>query len=102
MSGTGDPSEEIARLTAETFEAERGKPLPLAGAPDAALTVVDVSRLAHGLREGGAFSVLLEGPSAMPLEQGLHEVLIAEKTLPLFLVPLLRDGDVMQYEAVFT
>jgi hypothetical protein len=54
------------------------------------------------LREGGAFSVLLEGPSATPLEQGLHEVLIAEKTLPLFLVPLLRDGDVMQYEAVFT
>ena len=102
MTETHEATDDLARLTAETFEAERGQPLPVAGSPYAALTVVEVTRLAHGLREGGAFSVLLEGPSAAPLEQGMHAVQIARKTLPLFLVPVLRDGDVMQYEAVFT
>lgn len=115
MTGTGSAGERAADeavgvLTAELFEAARGRPLAVTTldgtAADSAvatsLSVVAVDRLAHGLRKGGAFSVLLEGPSNVPLAQGLYLVGIAEEPVALFLVPVLRDGEVMQYEVIFT
>lgn len=114
MTGTASSAgagvgEATAALTAERFEAVRGQPLAvttLDGGPATSLNVVAVDRLPHGLREGGAFSVLLEGPSEAALAQGLYQVELASgataEPAVLFLVPVLRDGDVMQYEVIFT
>ncbi|MHA7777379.1 DUF6916 family protein [Roseibium sp. M-1] len=67
------------------------------------LSVVEVKRLGSGEREGGAFSVLWQGPSEPFLEQSIYRLYqedLGEQEV--FLVPVAEKDAGIQYEAVFT
>ena len=65
------------------------------------LTLVDVIEHLHTARQE-SFSVFFHGPVSPFMQQGMYH-LCHEKlgAMDLFLVPMGRDGDGFQYEAVF-
>lgn len=65
------------------------------------LTLRKVERLGTGLREGGSFSLIFTGPAAEPLPQATHGIRIGEDVQPIFLVPIGRKGDLLEYQAIF-
>ena len=66
-------------------------------------TLVEIKPLGAGVREGGAFSLLFQGPGAPGLAQATYRLThSAIGTQDLFLVPVARTDAGYQYEAVFT
>lgn len=67
------------------------------------LELVEVSKMGAGEREGGAFSLLWQGPKSPSLSQATY--LLANDEIGnhyMFLVPV-SEGDLgIQYEAIFT
>ncbi|KPD11622.1 hypothetical protein [Phaeobacter sp. 11ANDIMAR09] len=67
------------------------------------LKLIEVSKLGSGEREGGAFSVLWQGPETPFVDQQTHRLKHPEAgELALFLVPVGQQDAGFQYEAVFT
>ncbi|WP_076450566.1 DUF6916 family protein [Roseivivax lentus] len=65
--------------------------------------LVEAKAMGTGLREGGAFSLLWQGPAEPALVQATYEVAhAATGPLDIFLVPVARNDDGYCYEAVFT
>ena len=65
------------------------------------MQLISVSELRETPRQR-AFSIVFLGPLDRPLEQGLHTM--SHETMgteTLFIVPIGRDADGFQYEAVF-
>lgn len=63
-----------------------------------------VTPLGQGLREGESFSLSFSGPAAQALSQGTVALVPAgdeSEGMPVFLVPVGRQGERMLYEAVF-
>lgn len=94
----------LATLTAADFEPERGKSFLLA-APgrELALELIEVRRLGHAVRVGGAFSLLFASTPGAIVPQGTYPV--AHPTLgrlELFVVPLGPNNGANQYEVIFT
>lgn len=93
---------ERAELRLETFAPHVGGGFTL---PDGTtLRLAGASPAGDGAAPGGRspFSLLFCGPADRPLAQGTHELQHATLgDLALFLVPVGRAGDELQYEAVF-
>ena len=85
-------------LAGSTFEARIGG----AAVP---LVLDAVTPLGHGLRaDGESFSLSFSGPAAPALAQGTVVLAAAGEAgegMPVFLVPVGRQGERMLYEAVF-
>ena len=62
----------------------------------------EAKSLGHGRREGGAFSLVFEGPADTDLPQAVYRLQTDDETLDVFLVPIGPFGDGMGFEAVFT
>ena len=64
--------------------------------------LIEVKRMGTGLRDGGAFSLLWQGPDAPVFVQATYQVSHPSMgTLDTFLVPVARNDDGYCYEAVF-
>ncbi|WP_269580822.1 DUF6916 family protein [Roseibium sp. Sym1] len=67
------------------------------------LSLVEVKAMGSGEREGGAFSLLWQGPSEPVLEQSIYTLFQADLgEQDYFLVPVAEKDAGIQYEAVFT
>jgi len=67
------------------------------------LSLVEVRAMGSGEREGGAFSVLWQGPKEPVLEQSIYRLFQPEfGEQDVFLVPVAEKEAGVQYEAVFT
>jgi len=66
------------------------------------ITLKEAKPLGHGVREGGAFSLVFEGDADTSLPQSIYQLEGDGETLELFLVPIGPFGEGMGYEAVFT
>jgi len=91
-------------LTMDAFSRRKGQSFTLAAQGSALdITLVEVKPLDHGMREGGAFALLWQGPGEPGLAQGTYEVAHDEiGAHHMFLVPVDRTDDGFQYESVFT
>lgn len=107
MSGLAD----LAKLTQADFERVRDEPVLLVAANGSlALSIDEIRQMGSGtgVRDGGAFSVLLRGPQTPFIEQGTYRLEIGAAgaanrvELELFLVPVGHDANGCLYEAVFT
>jgi uncharacterized protein DUF6916 len=89
-------------LTQATFAPHVGSPFRVhVGDSELELTLVEVSDVRVSPRVE-AFSLEFRGPAASPLPQAEYQFdhpVIGE--LALFIVPVGRDGDALEYEAVF-
>lgn len=93
---------EHAELHLDTFTPHVGGDFTLPGGTT--LRLAGASPAGDGAAPGGRspFSLLFCGPSDRPLDQGIHELTHpALGDLALFLVPVGRAGDELQFEAVF-
>ena len=72
--------------------------------PQLSLDLIEVKSLGGGMREGGAFSLLFQGPKDVMAPQATyrlsHSALGSE--IDLFLVPVNEVDAGFQYEAIFT
>lgn len=94
----------MADLTADTFEPLDGEIFTvMVVAPVQQLRLIEVSRKGKGERAGGSFSLLWQSDTGAVLPQGIY-VLNNDSLgdIELFIVPVGRAGDGVQYEAVFT
>lgn len=66
------------------------------------LTLSEAAAMGSGAREGGAFSLVFEGPADLMLEQGVFRLKQDGQCIDLFLVPIGPFGKGMGFEAVFT
>ena len=91
-------------LTYETAQAWVGDrfEIELSGEP-IALKLETADRLgSHSPREGGAFSLVFEGPREPALEQATYPLSHSEEgRVDIFLVPIGQSDTAMSYEAVF-
>ncbi|MBR9763933.1 MAG: hypothetical protein GYB53_10510, partial [Rhodobacteraceae bacterium] len=95
---------DFSTMTVDEFTALQGSACTVASVqPQIELTLIEVQRLSSGLREGGAVSLLWQGPGEPALPQATyaltHETHGAQE---LFLVPVARVDAGYQYEAIFT
>lgn len=68
-----------------------------------ALSLVEVKAMGQGEREGGAFSVLWQGPAEPILGQSMYTLYQPDLgEHQFFLVPVAQKDAGIQYEAVFT
>lgn len=91
-------------LTSGTFAPHRGEGFELE-LPDGRLplTLAEVQDLGHGVREGGAFSLLFLGEAGGFLPQAIYPLDHPQMgRIELFLVPLGPRPDGNAYEAIFT
>lgn len=73
----------------------------VAGHDGVTLTLTQVDRSARQA-PGNGFSLLFRGPAQPQLEQMTYMLDIpGTATFPLFIVPVARDQDGMQYQAIF-
>lgn len=95
---------DLSSMTAADFSRlETTEFRTLVGSQEIALTLLEAAETGQGLREGGAFSLLWQGPEAPALPQGTYPLSHASiGTHDIFLVPVARTADGFQYEAVFT
>jgi hypothetical protein len=91
-------------LTMTSFEELEGKTFTVISTePSVALELVEVRKMGSGEREGGAFSLLWQGPSDPFLPQSIYRFSQAELgEHDLFIVPVAEKTDGFQYESVFT
>ena len=93
----------IDQLTRADFE-QPGGPMWIA-APDGSrlpVTVAETRNLTPTHQRAHPFSVILEGPAAPLLAQGIHGFLHPRLGhLELFMVPIGRNGNLLRYELIF-
>ena len=66
------------------------------------LTLTEVKRLSTGEREGGAFSLLWEGPASSPLQQGTYRLEAPQGgAFDIFIVPVAEAENLLKYEAIY-
>lgn len=71
--------------------------------PPVALELIEVKKMGSGEREGGAFSLLWQGPSEPYLPQSIYRFSLADLgEHDLFIVPVAEKKDGFQYESIFT
>lgn len=95
---------DLTTVTAEQFAQFQGQEFMLTSveAP-VALTLIEVTKLGAGEREGGAFSLLWQGPQSPVLTQEIHRLShLQTGECDVFLVPVAQKEAGFQYEAVFT
>ncbi|MEP4037045.1 hypothetical protein [Pseudophaeobacter sp.] len=95
---------DLANATAEQFTEFQDQDFEITSSEAAVtLKLIEVKKLGAGEREGGAFSLLWQGPQISLLPQGVHR-LSHPKTgdQDVFLVPVAEKDVGFQYEAVFT
>mgnify|MGYP006981763463 CR=1 FL=1 len=95
---------DLTTATADHFaELQDQKFIITSQAAPVILKLVEVTKLGASARQGGAFSLLWQGPNTPVLGQEIHR-LSHPKTgnHDLFLVPVAQKEDGIQYEAVFT
>lgn len=92
-----------------TYTYEMFRALPVDGhmlvMQDAAYeaTIEEVKQLGSGMREGGAFSVLINVSPDAPVQQGLFTLRHEDAgSFEIFAVPLAKDEQGVQLEAIFT
>jgi hypothetical protein len=95
----------IDQLTADDFSAYCEKLFRPAGT-DLALTLIKIHQHEFSGWEAAArkpFSLILRGPHAPVLPEGLHRIAIADgPILPLYVIPILTAGrDHQDYQIVF-
>ncbi|MEI2385949.1 hypothetical protein [Breoghania sp. JC706] len=95
---------DLATLELPTFTPLIGETFKIGtDAGEIDLVLREASALGKAVRQGGAFSLLFQGPQDPALPQGLYPIrheAIGE--LPLFLVPVGSLGEDKGYEAIFT
>ncbi|WP_417673776.1 DUF6916 family protein [Roseibium sp.] len=91
-------------LTITNFEELKDRTFTVVSSePPVVLKLVEVKKMGSGEREGGAFSVLWQGPSEPFLPQSIYRFSQAELgEHELFIVPVAEKTDGFQYESVFT
>lgn len=90
------------QYNADFFRARLHQSLSIAQADGIVLVLVSVTESARSTPEHPSFSLLLRGPLAAPLEQQIYGFTLADgHALDMFIVPVARDAQGMQYEAVF-
>jgi len=96
--------EELKRLTAAAFDTQVGQAFSTRiSEEEILLELTEVTRLGAGERDGGAFSLVFEGPQAPLATQGTYRLLDSnDNALDLFLVPINQTETASYYEAVFT
>lgn len=95
---------DIQKMTSQDFQPYLGQSFNIALTEGScALELLEASTLGTGARDGGAFSLLWQGPTTPALQQGTYEM-THEKlgAMALFLVPVAQKDAGFQYEAVFT
>ena len=97
-------SKSLASVTADDFEPHKDQTFKLAAASgEVELKLVDVQRLGHAHRDGGAFSLQFRSAAGPILPQSIyplhHPTLGA---LELFIVPLGPKDGANRYEVIFT
>jgi hypothetical protein len=98
-------SKSVADLRLEDFEPRKGETFRLnAGGKAFDLTLSEVQRLGHALREGGAFSLIFTIPAGGPIApQAIYPLEHpALGTLELFVVPIQPKDGSQRYEVIFT
>ncbi len=95
---------DMTTLTLHDFESLLDKTFDVRSvSPEVRLSLVEVKSMGSGEREGGAFSVLWQGPDEPVLEQAIYKIYqpdLGEQDV--FLVPVAEKQAGVQYEAVFT
>lgn len=91
-------------LTIRDFEKLQDAAFEVRSVPEGLqLSLVEVKLMGSGEREGGAFSVLWQGPPEPVLEQSIYTLFQADLgERDVFLVPVAEKDAGIQYEAVFT
>ena len=94
-------SDELTGFTPATFQGHEGESFRVAAA-DADLVLREVTVRDHSARPGGGFSLFFVGPPEPSLPQATYDMAHAGLgEFALFLVPLGRSDDGVQYEAAF-
>lgn len=95
---------DLNEMTADDFSTLEGSQFSIASLdPSTSLTLVEVKKMGQGERKGGAFSILLQGPTEPILPQSIYALTHdAMGTNDIFLVPVAQKDAGIQYEAVFT
>ena len=93
---------EAAPLTLADFTPLVGRPLDV-DSPHGPLQLVlsAAGELPPSPREGGSFRLEFEGPLEPELEQGIYAFGLDGRPTDIFIVPIARTADAMQYEAIF-
>jgi hypothetical protein len=95
---------DLTTVTAEQFAKFQDQEFVIISAePPVTLKLIEVTKLGTGEREGGAFSLLWQGPQTPALTQEIHKLSHPETgDQDVFLVPVAQKEAGFQYEAVFT
>lgn len=95
---------DLKDATAEQFAQFDGQEfLVKTGEAAVSLKLIEVKKMGSGEREGGAFSLLWQGPAEPALMQEMHLLSHSEAgEHEVFLVPVARLQAGIQYEAIFT
>ena len=97
-------STDLAILTYGDFGSHVGDVFSLrSAAGEVSLRLVEVRKLGHAQRAGGAFSLEFVSPPGPVLPQAIYALDHSTLgSLAIFLVPLGRTPDGVTYEAIFT
>lgn len=101
---------ELKTLTANDFEKHLDCIFEIKSlSPPLKLSLVEVSQMGAGEREGGTFSLLWQGPQKPVLEQATYRLSQSDLEVQeglgeqdIFLVPVAEKPEGIQYEAIFT
>jgi hypothetical protein len=66
-----------------------------------AVTLTELQKLPHAVREGGSFRLVFRGPTDPVLPQAIYPFRHAGEVDDIFIVPVARDQAGTQYEAIF-
>lgn len=84
------------------FAAQRGTVFAVAGVDGVALDLCETAPLDSQMPDEGRFSLMFRGPARPVLQQATHTLEHAVLgTLAIFLVPVGRDAQGVQYQAIF-
>ena len=89
-------------LVLDDFAPAVGEPFALdLGSSSVDLLLEQAQELPKSVRESGSFRLEFRGPVEPMLPQSIYSLSRGGETYELFLVPIGRDGDGTQYEAIF-
>jgi hypothetical protein len=93
----------LERLTASDFRPHVGQPFPIIGEEgEVAAVLTEVREIPAGGPRSEPFAIILRGPIAPLLPQRTYAVVHPNLgRLELFLVPVKRVADGIEYEAIF-
>lgn len=94
----------LQQLTIDDFKPLQGERFTVSSEEQPIeMELVEVKAMGSGLREGGAFSLLWQGPEAPLLDQRIYRFTHAELgEHDLFIVPVAQKTSGFQYEVIFT